>query len=286
MRRADRLPRAAAGGGRGARRRPPRLGLYGFGASAHIVTQVARHLGHEVYVCTRGERAQQFARELGAEWAGGADEPPPVELDSAIIFAPAGRARPARAARGAQGRRGRVRRHPHVPDSRAAIRAAVGRARAAQRREPDARRRPRVPRARAAAADPDEVEEFPLEEANEALAQLKSGELQRRGGARAVRMSRPVGVGDRDGSRRPERMRRGLAAAGGRLRLLPAKPAALVRHGGRPRRPVDYKLRYVFRRDGTYCACPRETGRSASGGRTATRSRFGARGRCAVARWC
>ena len=56
---------------------PPRLGLYGFGASARIVAQVARHLGHDVFVCTRGERAQQLARELGARWVGGTDEPPP-----------------------------------------------------------------------------------------------------------------------------------------------------------------------------------------------------------------
>ncbi len=68
----------------------PRLGLYGFGASAHIVIQVARHLGQEVYVCTRGEGGQAFARELGARWAGGPDDAPPVTLDSAIIFAPAG----------------------------------------------------------------------------------------------------------------------------------------------------------------------------------------------------
>src|SRR5205085_5584098 len=56
----------------------------------HIVIQVARHLGHEVYVCARGESARQFGCELGAAWAGGTDESPPVELDSAIIFAPAG----------------------------------------------------------------------------------------------------------------------------------------------------------------------------------------------------
>ena len=68
----------------------PRLGLYGFGSSAHIVIQVARHLGHEVYVCTRGAGAQAFALELGAAWAGGADDAPPVKLDAAIIFAPAG----------------------------------------------------------------------------------------------------------------------------------------------------------------------------------------------------
>ena len=69
---------------------PPRLGLYGFGASAHIVIQIARHLGHEVYVCTRGKEGQEFARELGAEWAGSGADRPPVPLDAAIIFAPAG----------------------------------------------------------------------------------------------------------------------------------------------------------------------------------------------------
>ena len=67
-----------------------RIGLYGFGQSAHIVIQVARHLGMEVYVVTRGAAGQAFARELGAEWAGGPDDTPPVALDSAIIFAPVG----------------------------------------------------------------------------------------------------------------------------------------------------------------------------------------------------
>ena len=69
-----------------------RLGLYGFGASAHIITQVALHQGRRVCAFTRpgDEGGQQFARELGAEWAGGSDEPPPEELDAAIIFAPVG----------------------------------------------------------------------------------------------------------------------------------------------------------------------------------------------------
>jgi alcohol dehydrogenase, propanol-preferring len=68
------------------------LGLYGFGASAHIVTQVARHRGRRVFALTRpgDEDAQSFALELGAEWAGGTDAGPPEELDAAIIFAPAG----------------------------------------------------------------------------------------------------------------------------------------------------------------------------------------------------
>jgi propanol-preferring alcohol dehydrogenase len=67
-----------------------RLGLYGFGASAHIVAQVARHEGRRVFAVTRegDDDAQAFARELGAEWAGAG--PPPEELDAAIIFAPVG----------------------------------------------------------------------------------------------------------------------------------------------------------------------------------------------------
>jgi propanol-preferring alcohol dehydrogenase len=70
----------------------PRLGLYGFGSAGHMIAQVARHLGREVYAFTRpgDTRSQAFARELGAVWAGGSDLRPPVELDAAIIFAPAG----------------------------------------------------------------------------------------------------------------------------------------------------------------------------------------------------
>jgi propanol-preferring alcohol dehydrogenase len=69
-----------------------RLGIYGFGAAAHIVVQVARHRGYKVYAFTRpGDReAQQFALELGAVWAGPSDQPPPELLDAAIIFAPVG----------------------------------------------------------------------------------------------------------------------------------------------------------------------------------------------------
>ena len=68
------------------------LGLYGFGAAAHLVAQVARHEGRRIHAFTRpGEtRAQSFARELGAVWAGGSDERPPEPLDAAIIFAPVG----------------------------------------------------------------------------------------------------------------------------------------------------------------------------------------------------
>jgi len=69
-----------------------RLGIYGFGAAAHIVTQVARWQGREVYAFTRpgDEVAQRFARELGAVWAGDSTTTPPVELDAALIFAPVG----------------------------------------------------------------------------------------------------------------------------------------------------------------------------------------------------
>lgn len=69
-----------------------RLGFYGFGSAAHILIQVARYQGREVYAFTRPDdkSGQEFARKLGATWAGSSDETPPESLDSAIIFAPAG----------------------------------------------------------------------------------------------------------------------------------------------------------------------------------------------------
>jgi len=67
-----------------------RLGLYGFGASAHIAIQVARHEGCEVYVMTREKRHQQLALELGAVWVGGAADRPPAPLNAAVVFAPVG----------------------------------------------------------------------------------------------------------------------------------------------------------------------------------------------------
>ena len=67
-----------------------RLAFYGFGAAAHLAIQVARHWGVEVYACTRGVKHQQLALQLGAVWAGEAAAEPPVPLDAAIIFAPAG----------------------------------------------------------------------------------------------------------------------------------------------------------------------------------------------------
>ncbi|HEV2417653.1 MAG TPA: zinc-dependent alcohol dehydrogenase family protein [Terriglobia bacterium] len=72
-----------------------RLGFYGFGAAAHVAIQVARHWGVEVYASTRDARHQKLALDLGAKWAGGTMSEPPVKLDSAIIFAPAGEIVPA-----------------------------------------------------------------------------------------------------------------------------------------------------------------------------------------------
>jgi propanol-preferring alcohol dehydrogenase len=82
-----------------------RLGLYGFGASAHIVAQLARGEGRRVFAFTRAgdEAAQSLARELGASWAGASDERPPEELEAAIVFAPVGGLVPAALASVAKG---------------------------------------------------------------------------------------------------------------------------------------------------------------------------------------
>jgi propanol-preferring alcohol dehydrogenase len=76
---------------------PRRLGIYGFGAAAHIITQVARREGREVYAFTRpgDDEAQRFARELGVAWAGDSSSPAPEPLDAAILFAPVGGLLPA-----------------------------------------------------------------------------------------------------------------------------------------------------------------------------------------------
>ena len=71
------------------------LGMYGFGAAAHVAIQVARHWGCNVFAFTRDARHQQLARELGAVWTGSATQAPPEKLDAAIIFAPAGELVPA-----------------------------------------------------------------------------------------------------------------------------------------------------------------------------------------------
>ncbi|HLI20199.1 MAG TPA: zinc-dependent alcohol dehydrogenase family protein [Stellaceae bacterium] len=82
-----------------------RLGIYGFGAAAHIVAQVAKHRGQRLFAFTRdGDReGQDFAKSLGAEWAGGSSEMPPEKLDAALIFAPVGPLVPAALAATAKG---------------------------------------------------------------------------------------------------------------------------------------------------------------------------------------
>ena len=82
-----------------------RIGLYGFGAAAHIVAQIAKHRGQRVFAFTRdGDReGQEFALSLGAQWAGGSSEQPPAPLDAALIFAPVGALVPAALAATAKG---------------------------------------------------------------------------------------------------------------------------------------------------------------------------------------
>ena len=84
-----------------------RIGFYGFGASAHILCQVAVHQGRRVFAFTRegDEETQAFARELGAEWAGSSEELPPEELDGAIVFAAVGALMPAALRASAKGAR-------------------------------------------------------------------------------------------------------------------------------------------------------------------------------------
>ena len=157
-----------------------RLGLYGFGASAHIVAQVARHEGRRVFAFTRagdGE-AQAFARELGAEWAGDALAPAPEELDAAIIFAPAGELVPAALAAVARGG-SVVCAGIHMSDipsfpyellwGERVLRSVANLTR--RDAEEFMALAPRVPVRT-------EVESFPLAEANEALARLRSGEVR------------------------------------------------------------------------------------------------------------
>ena len=156
-----------------------RLGLYGFGAAAHIVAQVARHQGRSVYAFTRpGDgTAQDFARSLGAVWAGGSQRKPPHPLDAAVIFAPVGPLVPL--ALEAVGKGGTVvcggihmSDIPSFPyrllweERRLCSVANLTRKDAVEFLE----LAPRVPVRT-------ETEEFPLTEANEALRRLKQGEL-------------------------------------------------------------------------------------------------------------
>jgi len=157
-----------------------RLGLYGFGAAAHIVAQVARHEGRRVFAFTRpgDDDAQRFALDLGAEWAGGSDAAPPEELDAALIFAPVGALVPAALRAVAKGGTvvcGGI----HMSDIPAmpyellwgerVLRSVANLTRADA--EEFLALAPRVPVRT-------EVETFPLEEANEALDRLRTGRLR------------------------------------------------------------------------------------------------------------
>jgi propanol-preferring alcohol dehydrogenase len=165
-----------------------RLGLYGFGASAHIVAQVARHEGRRVFAFTRAgdEEAQAFARGLGAEWAGEAVEPPPEELDAAILFAPVGELVPAALAAVAKGG-SVVCAGIHMSDipsfpyellwGERTVRSVANLTR--RDGEELLALAPRVPVRT-------EVEAFPLERANEALAHLRAGRVR---GAAVLRVA-------------------------------------------------------------------------------------------------
>ena len=157
-----------------------RLGIYGFGAAAHIVAQVARFQGREVYAFTRpgDAAAQQFARDLGAVWAGDSTEAPPDELDAAVIFAPAGPLVPAALQAVAKGGTvvcGGI----HMSDLPAfpyrllwgerVVRSVANLTR--RDGEEFLALAPRVPVRT-------EVQPFPLPEANEALRRLRAGELR------------------------------------------------------------------------------------------------------------
>ncbi len=127
-----------------------RLGIYGFGAAAHITVQIAVYQGKKVYAFTRpgDTETQEFARRLGAVWAGSSAERPPEELDAAIIFAPVGAAHP-RGPEGLGQRRGRgQRRHPHERHPVVSLRPSLGGAGGPLGGQPDPGRRRGVSGAR------------------------------------------------------------------------------------------------------------------------------------------
>jgi alcohol dehydrogenase, propanol-preferring len=157
-----------------------RLGIYGFGAAAHIVAQVARYQNREIYAFTRpgDEEAKKFALALGAFWVGGSNEFPPVKLDAAIIFAPVGDLVPQ--ALRAVGKGGVVVCGGiHMSDIPSFSYEILWEERSLcsvanltrQDGEEFLALAPRVPVRT-------EVQTFPLEEANEALARLRSGKIQ------------------------------------------------------------------------------------------------------------
>jgi len=162
-----------------------RLGMYGFGAAAHVAIQVARHWEIEVYAVTRDPRHRQLALDLGAVWAGGSDQQPPALLDTALIFAPAGELAIAalRALkRGGTVALGGIHMSPIPPlDYNLLYHERVLRSVA------NNTRRDGEDFLKIAAAIPihTEVREFPLEDANEALNALKNDAIR---GAAVLRL--------------------------------------------------------------------------------------------------
>jgi len=163
-----------------AREAGTRLGIYGFGAAAHITVQIAVYQGKKVYAFTRpgDTEAQEFARRLGAVWAGSSEEMPPEELDAAIIFAPVGSLIPAAlraSARGGVVVSGGI----HMSDipsfpydilwGERVVRSVANLTRADG--EEFLELAPRVP-------VKTEVQTFPLKQANEALERLRQGRIQ------------------------------------------------------------------------------------------------------------
>jgi propanol-preferring alcohol dehydrogenase len=156
-----------------------RLGIYGFGAAAHIVTQVAKYQQREIYAFTRhgDQQAQKFAMTLGAVWAGGSEEQSPVKLDAAIIFAPVGSLIP-QALKAVSKAGSVVCGGIHMSDIPSFPYAILWEERSIfsvanlTRRDGDEfmTLAPKVPVRT-------EVETFPLEEANEALNRLRSGTI-------------------------------------------------------------------------------------------------------------
>jgi alcohol dehydrogenase, propanol-preferring len=156
-----------------------RLGLYGFGASAHIVIQLARARGCEVYVCSLRAEHRDLARELGAAWVGGADELPPRELHASILFAPAGElVPPALRALRAGGTLACAGIHmspiPEIDYDRELFRERTLRSVTANTRQDG------LDLLREAAAIPirPRTQAFALQDANEALARLKQGRIR------------------------------------------------------------------------------------------------------------
>ncbi|MGZ8694222.1 MAG: zinc-dependent alcohol dehydrogenase family protein [Gaiellaceae bacterium] len=157
-----------------------RLGLYGFGSSAHIVAQVARAQGRRIYAFTRAgdQAAQQLALELGAEWAGSSDEPAPEELDAAIVFAPVGALVPAALRATAKGGVV-VCAGIHMSDIPSFPYELLWGERAV-RSVANLTRQDGLEFLPFAAQVPvrTEIETFPLERANEALAKLRAGKIR------------------------------------------------------------------------------------------------------------